>query len=118
MLRVVCASVRPFFFAMSVSCADGNGSHGTYHVYQRIPNRIPTEQRSALIKGRIRSWIQQRLWVHHTHAAEEVLRVIRINHIAPHTHTGALAVHVLVNKILERVAKPGLVAVAEGVFAS
>jgi hypothetical protein len=102
---------------MSVSCADGNGSYGTYHIYKLIPNRIPAEERAALLKGCIGSGVQQRLWVNHTHASEEVLRMIRVNNVFSDAHACALTILILPHKILERVAKPGLVAVPEGIFA-
>jgi hypothetical protein len=101
---------------MSVSCADGNGSYGTYHVYQWIPNRIPPKQCSALVKGRVRPGIKQRLWVYNPHAPEEILRVIWVDHVLADAHPGALAVLVFVDKVLERVAEPGFVAETEGVF--
>jgi hypothetical protein len=101
---------------MSVSCADGNGSYGTYHVYQWIPNRIPPKQRSTLVKRRVRPRIKQRLGVYNPHAPKEVLRVVWVNHVLADAHPGALAVLVLVDKVLEWVAKPGFVAEAEGVF--
>jgi hypothetical protein len=102
---------------MSVSCADGNGSYGTYHVYQWIPNRIPPEEATALQKRCVRTGLEQGLRINDLQPAKKILRLIRINHIISDTKSGLGAVLNFPDKLIERVSEPGPVAVSESMLA-
>jgi hypothetical protein len=102
---------------MSVSCADGNGSYGTYHVYQGIPNRIPSEEATALQHGCVGARLPQGLWVNDLQPAKKILRLIRINHIISDTKSSLGSVLDFPDKLVERVSEPGPVAVSESMLA-